>query len=94
MSNSEGLAQFSLPSFIQNSLNYLEIFQNVRNQKYNQRISVADILKVEGNLSFKSGNFRKATQDYERVTFYSIFFSYITEKYSYFSIILSRISIS
>lgn len=68
MSKSEGTAPFHLPAFIQNSLNYLEIFQNVRNQKYNQRISVADILKVEGNLSFKCGNFRKATQDYERVT--------------------------
>ncbi len=67
MSKSDGKKESQMPAFVQNSLKYLEFFQNVRNQKYNQKISAVDVLKIEGNLNFKSGNFKNATQNYESV---------------------------
>lgn len=56
-------------AFIRNSSLYIEKFKNVRSQRFFQRMIVCEILKNDGNFNFKSGNFKKATELYEQVSF-------------------------
>ena len=57
----------SQPLFIKAGLFYLNKYQNVRTQNFNQKLIVFEILKSNGNVFFKNQEFQKAAHEYEQV---------------------------
>jgi len=56
----------SLPRFLQAGLSFLQKYENVRRQGFQQRLIVADLLKTRGNALFKEERTREACLEYEQ----------------------------
>lgn len=57
-----------LPAFIKAGLIHYSKFQNVRSQKFHQRMIVCELLKAKANSLFLEAEIKEATLYYEQVT--------------------------
>jgi len=72
-----------LPRFLQAGLSFLQKYENVRRQGFQQRLIVADLLKTRGNALFKEERTREACLEYEQVTEKVIFILIISRDFQY-----------
>ncbi len=74
-----------LPRFLQAGLSFLQKYENVRRQGFQQRLIVADLLKTRGNALFKEERTREACLEYEQVIVILSFFLIISRVFRSFA---------
>lgn len=82
----------SLPRFLQAGLSFLQKYENVRRQGFQQRLIVADLLKTRGNSLFKEERIREACLEYEQVLLNIFLLSILSRVFQFFDTFFQRIT--